>query len=159
MTCSFLPYNRRGHPWYSGGQQVEWLILGQGHDSRQNSSHSPRLSRAQYSLNSTESWPKTPIISIFQRKGLPWIISNLYFMTSCCEKYQNKFMELLNTFSILTWFLKLRINRNKLWSLKYYTYEKINMCRFSHTHKYKMIPETYSMSDCWILPGFCLLIL
>ena len=47
-------------------QQVEWSILRQGHDSLQNSSHLPRLSPAQYSLNSAELWPKTPIISYFQ---------------------------------------------------------------------------------------------
>ena len=35
---------------WTAGQQVERAILRQGHDSSQNSSHSPRLSPDQYSL-------------------------------------------------------------------------------------------------------------
>ena len=45
------------------GQQVGRSILQQGHDSEQNSSHSPRLFPAQYSVTSAELWPKTPFIS------------------------------------------------------------------------------------------------
>ena len=58
----------RRHPWYSGSA-LNYKPTGRASDPAPgawfitNSSHSPRLSPAQYSLNSAESWPKTPIIS------------------------------------------------------------------------------------------------
>ena len=47
---------------WTADQQVERSILLQGHGSQKNSSHSLRLSPAQYSLNCAKLWPKTPII-------------------------------------------------------------------------------------------------
>ena len=43
---------------------VKQFILHLGQDSYQNSSHWPRLSMAQYSLNSAESWPDIPFIFV-----------------------------------------------------------------------------------------------
>ena len=47
---------------WTAGQQVKRSIH-QGHDSQPNSFHQPRLSPAQYSLYSAESWPKIPFYS------------------------------------------------------------------------------------------------
>ena len=55
---------------WTAGQQVERSILRQGNDSSQISSHSPRLSPAQYSLNSAESWPKTLIFILLKNVAL-----------------------------------------------------------------------------------------
>ena len=50
---------------WTAGQQVERSTLHQGHDSQTTSSHKPRLSAAQYSLNSAELWPKTVLSSFY----------------------------------------------------------------------------------------------
>ena len=51
---------------WTTGQQDKWSILLQRHVSQQKSSHLPRLSPAQYSLSSAESWLKKLLIKTYQ---------------------------------------------------------------------------------------------
>ena len=63
------------HPWYSGSALDYWptrraIDPAPGHDSQQNSPHSPRLSPAQLKPYSAELWPKTPITKYI--KDITW---------------------------------------------------------------------------------------
>ena len=63
---------------WAAEQRVEQSIPLWGNVSSQNSSHSPRLSLAQFSLHSAKQWPKTPFIHSFIHAGNMVFIVLLY---------------------------------------------------------------------------------